>query len=291
MHRLTSVSLLVPVAVLSLGVLLAEGWLWQRAREESVRELRALERLKQERDWLAHRTPSLSAENEAALAAEVAVAGRVLDEFMQVLADHEVGSPPAPTPASSTEAFFELADFIGQLRAGASQAQVVLKRDECFGFASHANAGPFPEQVAAVHRQRLDTEYLVGRLLESRPLALFAVRRERPVMNGTSDHRDRADDFFAPEFSNWARRPVEEEGGAYKLEFTGQTAALRKFLNGLATGRQPVVVRRVQVEPLAPPADAAPIGALAPLVGAVVSKFTVSVEIVRLTVKPGTVAP
>ena len=291
MHRLTSIPLLAPVAALCLGVLLVEGWWLQRAQGESVRELRALELLKQERYWLAHQAPSLSAENEAALTAEVAAVGRVLDEFKQALAGNDLGAPAAPPPAGSTEAYFELADFIRQLRAGAAQAQVVLKRDEFFGFASHANAGPVAEQVAAVHRQRLATEYLVGRLLESRPLALLAVRRERPVGNTPRDHRDRADDFFELEAPLSVRRPDEVAGEACQLEFTGQTAALRNFLNALAAGRQPVVVRGVQVEPMAVTVAASTHGALAPLVGPVVSKFTVSVEIVRLADNPGTTAP
>lgn len=291
MHRWPFLPLLVPVALLCFGGLAAEGWMWHRVRGESVRELKALDQVQQERDWLSRQTPALSTENEFALAADVAAAERVRKEYQQMLAGHDPGTPTAPPPAGSTEAYFELAEFIRQLRARAGQAQVVLKRNECFGFGSHANIGPAADQIAAVHRQRLATEYLVGRLLEARPLALLAVRRERPGVNGTKDQQDGADDFFEPDFPASVRRPEEGEGGAYRVEFTGQTAALRNFLNGLALGGELVMVRRVQVEPLASPAEASPSLASAPLVRRMVSKFTVAVEIVRLTDQPGTAAP
>jgi hypothetical protein len=195
-------------------------------------------------------------------------------------------------PAKPIDAFFELAGFIEQLRTRAGQAQVVLKPDERFGFATHTNEGPAAEQIAAVHRQRLATQYLVETLLEARPLALLAMRRERPVA-GARDSRDRAEDFFELERPLSLRLPGQVETGAFRLEFTGQTAALRNFLNSLASYRQPVVVRSVEVEPLAAIPTAGPVaaGAPVPLVRQSLSKFAVTVEFVLLADNPVTASP
>ena len=84
------------------------------------------------------------------------------------------------------------------------------------------------------------------------------------------------------------RVPGRLEGDAFRLEFIGQTTALREFLNALAAFKLPVIVRSVEVEPLnaqlpaaasaGPPAAGAPV----PLVVQNFSRFVVVVELVRL---------
>lgn len=296
MNRLPQMSQLTSVTALCLVLVVAEGWVLRESRTTAARALAALEQKKQERDWLARQSPALSPENEAAITADLTSAGRLLAELRPALQGKEAGLFGPPAPAKSIDAFFELANFVEKLRARAAQAQVALKPDERFGFATHTNEGPVAEQIAAVHRQRLATQYLVESLLESRPLALLAVRRERPAAAAPRDPRDRTEDFFELDRPLSLRQPGQVETGAFRLEFTGQTATLRNFLNSLATFRQPVVVRSVEVEPLAAAAPGATAPSVAagspvPLVRQSLSKFAVTVEFVLLADNPVTAAP
>lgn len=297
MKRRPQISLLTLIVALGLVLVAAEGWQLRESRVGAARSLAALEQKKQERDWLARQSPALSPENEEVIAADLAAAGRLRVDLRQALQGKDAGLFAPPPPAKSIDAFFALANFVEKLRARAAQAQVVLRPDERFGFATHVNEGPVAEQLAIVHRQQLATHWLVETLLESRPLALLAVRRERPVADGPRDARDRAEDFFELDRSLSLRQPGQVETVAFRLEFTGQTAALRNFLNSLAVFRQPVVVRSVEVEPLsalAPTITSATTvtaGSPVPLVRPSLSKFAVTVEFVLLTDNPVTPAP
>lgn len=297
MNRPSPKYLLTSVVVLCLGLVATEGWLLQRSRLAAAQALVALEQKKQERDWLARQSPALSGENETAITADLTAAARALGELRSALQGKDAGLAAAPPPAKPIDAFFALANFIEKLRDRAAQAQVVIKPDEHFGFATYANEGPAADQIAAVHLQQLAVQYLVETLLEARPLALLAVRRERPPADGARDQRNRADDFFELDRQMSLRQAGLIETGAFRVEFTGQTAALRNFLNSLATYRQPVVVRNVEVEPLAteaatrPSAAASSTTAPVPLVRQSLSKFAVTVEFVLLTGTPVTAAP
>jgi hypothetical protein len=285
--------LLTSVVALCLVLVVAEGWLLQQSRLASARTLLALEQKKQERDWLVRQSPALSGENETALTADVAAAGRMLTELRTALQGKDGSLFAPPPPAKSIDAFFELANFVEKLRTRAAQAQVVLKPDERFGFAAHTHEGPVAEQIVAVHRQRLATQFLVETLLESHPLALLAVRRELPTADGARDQRNRVDDFFELDRALSLRQAGQVETAAFRLEFTGQTAALRNFLNSLAGFRQPVVVRSVEVEPLAAATAATPVapGSPVPLVRQSLSKFAVTVEFVLLADNPVSTVP
>lgn len=283
--------------VLCLVLLAGEVWGLRESRVAAGRALASLEQKKQERDWLARQSPALNPENETAIAADLDATNRLLAELRASLQGKDPTGFATPAPAKPIDAFFELANFVEKLRIRAAQAQVVLKPDERFGFATYTNEGPVVGQLPAVHRQQLATQYLVETLLESRPLALLAVRRERPVADGPRDARDRADDFFALDPALSIRQPGQVESVAIRVEFTGQTAALRNFLNSLAAFRQPVVVRSVEVEPLAAAASSgttaqtATAGSPVPLVRQSLSKFAVAVEFVLLADNPVTSAP
>jgi hypothetical protein len=297
MNRLAPINLLTSVLILGLVLIAGEVWGLQQSRVAAGRAVAALEQKKQERDWLARQTPALNADNEAAIVADLAATNRLLVELRAALQGRDPTVFSTPAPAKPIDAYFALADFVEKLRIRAAQAQVVLKPDERFGFATHTNEGPVIGQLSAVHQQQLATRYLVETLLESRPLALLAVRRERPDAGGPRVSGDRADDFFVLDPALSIRQPGQVGSVALRVEFTGQTAALRNFLNSLAAFRQPVVVRSVEVEPLAiaagsgatPPAAAA--GSPVPLVRPSLSKFAVTVEFVLLADNPVTSAP
>lgn len=292
MNWLRKNPLFAGVLVMCVGTIAAEIWqlqtLWQRTKRAEV----MLRQRKDERDWLAHRTPALSAENTDAIAADVAVAARRLDELRQALQGR--GRWLTAPPKRPIDAYFALAAFTEKTRALAVQQQVELRPDERFGFGTYASVGPAAEHISAVHRQRVLVEHLLETLLEARPRALLSVQREHPRTAASHLHRAEASepdagavaaDFF--EFPAHVRMgiPGVLETEAFRLEFTGQTQTLRALLNALAVFKLPLIVRSVEVEAL--PGDSRLVSATGssgsvPIVAQNLAKFAVVVEFVAL---------
>ena len=287
-------------AVLTGGLLslMGESYLWQRGWHQVARLRAAQAQKKEERAALVRQSPGLNRENELAVADNLVGARQALVELSARL-EGEDGDLPLPTPpARPAAAYFDLAAFVEKMRAEAAQAGVKIKPDERFGFASYVNEGPEDGLIPAVFRQRLAVEYIVRALLESHPRALLEVQREAPVTSGprppaaVKTAAGKPEDYFAAAGLVPLRVPGRLEGDVFRLEFTGQTPALREFLNTLAAFKRPVVVRSVEVEPLnaglpataraGPPAADDPV----PLVAQNFSKFTVVVEMIRL-IEPG----
>lgn len=305
--------LLAAVFGLLLLAISAGGWFWWDAAAQAKKARAALAQKTQERDWLARQSPALSVENADALAADVAALEKNLTELRTALAGKDDTVAATPVPAKAIDVFFDIAAFVERTRALAARAQVVIKPDERFGFASHANEGPEADLIPAVFRQRLLAQLLIESLIESRPRALLSVQRERPLSAAARAARNQpvdpsgtagasggqAADFFELEPTLSVRVPGRVESDAFRVEFTGQTPSLRALLNSLATARVPVVVRSVTVEPLRnealppigdaeeKPAANAPV----PLVTQNFSKFAVVVEFIVLVAAPQPVAP
>lgn len=298
-----------------LAVAAGAGWLGQNLRLAAGRTLAALEQKRQERDRLARQSPALSEENERAIARDLANSQLVLAALRTEL-QVKPGHAPGPAPAKPIDLYFGLAAFVEHTRARAARAQVGLKSDERFGFASHTQAGPAAGLIAAVHQQQVAGQMLTEALLEAHPRSVLSVRRERPLTAAQRADRNRpvaanqtspvvlspaedpAGDFFEfdPALSSRVAGLVDSD--AFRLEFTGQTPVLRSFLNTLAAGPWPVVVRTVEVEPqaaegaLLPPAGSAhATEATVPLVRSQSSRFRVVVEVVQLIPEPARLAP
>jgi hypothetical protein len=285
-------NLLSVVVLLGVAAIGAEIGLLQRARTEAGRARAALEQKKQERDGLARQFPLPTEENEAAVAADLAAVRRRLDglrEGLQPGPDDPLGKP---TAGKSTDAFFELAGMVERARAQASALRVTLRPDECFGFAAYANEGPAAGLLGPVGRQQRAVQSLLEPLFESRPLTLLGVRRVAPSGVGSDGGRG-ADDFFALDAGLSLRQAGLIETEPVRLEFTGQTSTLRAFLAGIASLRQPAIVRSVDVEPL--PAESgfhpAVADASQPVVRQRLSKFAVTVEFVLLASASASPAP
>jgi len=297
------------------ATLTLEGWLWSRYYRESHRAFAALAETKRERDRLAAQSPALSEANEQAIVQDLANTRKTLATLHSALAGREGGAIELP-PARSIDLFFDVAAFVEKSRALAARAQVATKPDERFGFATHAHEGPGAELVSAVLQQRIVGQYLVEALLEARPRSLLSVQRERPLTAAQRAGRyqptqagagppiapvasgGQAEDFFEfnPAFS--VRVPGQVDSEAFRLEFTGQTPALRTFLNTLAAFQLPVIVRSVEVEPLVaeepvdtPVSASSESGAPVPLVAQNVSRFAVVVEYVLRGSAPVLSAP
>lgn len=267
--------------------LLAAGWLGYRAHAELQVAQRDL--VIKQQEWQARGRVAIPARQDAASWAERRLAR---EEVLVGLRNQlRLDSPEATRlrtvnpPLERTEAFFDLALMVDQLRERAAQLGVSLKSDERFGFAAYANGGPDAAQIPAVYRQRQLAQYLVEQLLAVQPTGLLAIQRERP--GAAPPDRNEAFGAMLDYFILDPRISVRSSGRvnaqAMRVIFTGSTAVLRAYLNRLAGSELPLLVRAVEVEPFVSPGGGAKPrlmvdAAERPFVSREPSKFTVTVE-------------
>jgi hypothetical protein len=302
-------------AVLFLGLVLAAeiGGLYER-RDAARRAELQLERKRRELEKLSATVPGPTAENAAAVAADLAQVEKRLSATEAQLggSDWPAEESSAPSsPEKRTDLFFALADFVERFRGRLTALGIGLDAGERFGFSAYANAGPEPELIPAVQRQHLVVEYLLGALLVARPHRLLAVERERPqaltgrnaaVAESATSREPVARDLFTIDPTVSARVNGLVGTDAFRLVFVGQTAVLRTFLKQLARFEFPILVRAIEVEPavlaegspaqrssesMTPVATASVTTAPTiepprPLVRSALSKFTVTVELIEL---------
>jgi len=308
MDTLKKHPLFVAILFASAVACVAQGWFIYATRERAKRAAVQLEAKRSERDWLARQKPALSEENGRAIEADLTATTQRVAELRAALTGKAWLSKP---PTRPIDAFFTLATFTEKMRALAVNQQVALRAEERFGFSTYANEGPEADLLAPVHRQRVVMQHLLETLFEARPTTLVAAVRERPLTEAQRAARRAAAanasgsdasassartagqlaDFFEPDARLRLQAPGLVEGELYRVEFTGQTQALRAFLNALATSPLPLFVRAVEVEPsseLSAAAVAAPTAASAPvpLVVQNFSKFAVVVECVDVLPAP-----
>ncbi len=170
----------------------------------------------------------------------------------------------AKLPTARTDAYFDLATFVERTRDQAKKLDVDLRPEAArLGFAAYANEGPVQDHIEPVFRQRQIAQYLVEALIEARPRALLTVKRERTLSKADREARAAAlasgepapensgedgPDYFTIDPRVSARAPGFIDTTAFRFAFIGQTAALRTFLNKLASFELPVLVREVEVE-------------------------------------------
>jgi hypothetical protein len=170
----------------------------------------------------------------------------------------------ARIPAARTDAYFDLATFVEKTRARAKQAEVDVRPEASrFGFSAFANEGPVQDHIEPVFRQRQVAQYLIESLIDARPRSILAVRREHTLSKADREARaaalangevpaevpaDEGPDYFTVDPRVSARVSGFIDTLPFRFVFTGQTAALRTFLNQLATFELPVLVREVEVD-------------------------------------------
>jgi hypothetical protein len=244
MPRLTSPRLaLVLLCVCALAVLVEATLLypaWRGARRAAAewRQRQA------ELNRLAQHAPALTPENVSALAEEVRVAELCRDAWRDAL---EVPAAVVAAPATSTDAFFDLAAFVREMDRQARAAAIEVRADEAFGFASHARTGPEGALIPIVHRQRVLAQHVLATLFAAQPRRLLGVQRDRPAGDGSAGTTD---DFFRLERARQSRRPDVGGVAMLRVAFVGRTSTLRAFLNGLASSAIPIGVLSVEAEPL-----------------------------------------
>lgn len=277
------------LALMAVAAIAAEGWLLVAQRAAAVKTAAQFHRLEQERRTLAGASPFPSAANAAKIAAELARHERELAARRSEWLGKTRGPEFRETaPASSTDAYFDLAAFIEETREKARAAGVGLAPDERFGFSAYAHQGPPAGLIAAVFGERQLIQGLVSALIEARPKRLLAVQRE-PAGNAGAGKNGGAEtgvpdpDLFGMDSRLTAREPGRVATTAFRVSFTGQTAVLRAFLHALADLDRPLMVRGIEVGPMEEgageiPALAPAAGGPAPIVAQNLSRFTVTVE-------------
>ena len=139
-------------------------------------------------------------------------------------------------------------------------------RPEAARFFRLCQRRPHIDRIEPLFRQRQIAEYLLEALLEARPRALFAVKRERTVTKAEREARAAAEasgvpievpvvdsgtgtpDYFVIDPRVSARTKAYVDTTAFRLAFTSQTDALGNFLNRLASFELPVLVREVEID-------------------------------------------
>ena len=275
-------------------------------------------------------TPAPTKESKAAVEADLRRTEVALGKMREELKGQgptAAALRAAAVPAEPTDAFFNIATFVEKTREKADAAKIKIKADERFGFSTHSSAGPDRELIPQVFRQRQVSEYLLEALIAARPVELVSVQRERPLTKAdlaaiasgqpsaasrpSGGNAQATGDFFEIDPRISARVPGFVGATAFRLTFTGETESLRSFLNKLATFELPLVVRSVEVEPIAKSATAAaaaPANSLSSIFGTVatpataepvkpkplvekpLSKFTVTVELIDLVEAPASEA-
>jgi hypothetical protein len=332
-------------------VVVGEGWCiyerWSASRAADAKLTQKLGELQA----MSGLTPPPTRDVATAIEADLARAQRAVAMMRGELSGHgpaaervKAAKPPAATNNGRTEEYFNLATFVEKTRDLAKKQDIDVRPEASrFGFATYANAGPEADRIEPVFHQQLIAQYLIESLCEAKPRALVSVQREKTLTE--AERKARADalaanngqppdansaplpgsnepdgpDFFEINSRMSARVPGYVDTTAFRLVFTGQTAALRSFLNKLASFELPVLVREVEVEPTAaeetptPSDDTAPAASsaasvvlsataaspkpvtvkpptAAPIVAKPLSKFTVTVEHIELVATPGETA-
>ena len=314
--------------ILAGALTVGQAWLLFSQRSATQKVSAEIEQKKQALNSFTYQTPFPSRENLALIEAERAAAEKTLTEIRSLLqASGEVADSIAKAvpPTSSTDAYFDIANYVERMRAQAREAKVLFSSENRFGFATYSTTGPERGLIASVFNQRQYAEYLIGVLLGSKnpPKEFVSLQRERPLTDAqrkqvadalatgqpvptfteSSGGRDSGGDFFTIDPRTSARVDGSVDTVPFRLTFVGNTAVLRDFLNELALFKIPAVVRSVEVESLAARTSAPspqtnnpfaafgattsvnPAEAVKPLVEQVDSRFIVTLEIVSLVDK------
>ncbi len=274
----------IALGLVFLGALGTETWFLLRERQRANRAGSLLQQKITEGEWLAKQAPAPTPQNEQAIAAELTDARQALAALRTTLQGADAGWLSARPPAKPLDAFFDIAGFVEKARAAAVRAKVRVAPNESFGFAAYSTEGPALEFLPQVYRQRLVAQRLLEALFEAHPMALLGLQLEAPVA-AVAAEKNRTGDYFSFTPSFPLRQPGQLDTLAFRVEFSGQTAVLRDFLNRVAGFPQPFVVRSVEVEPVT--GFDSPVSAKAgPLVRQTISKFAVVVELVLPNATP-----
>ena len=255
--------------------------------------------LKKELRTLGKVQPALTDEISRSINADLANATNALERLRVELTSTGETSEAfdrAPRPVAKADGYFDIAAFVERTRQAAVDHEVRLRPDERFGFAAYEHSGPETDALPTVFRERYAAEYLLRTLFESRPYSLVGVQRERRVNDvRTVVARDSTETASLADTFEWDERGSSRtsavDSSMLKISFVAETVTLRALLNRLGEFELPLVVRAVEIQPEA--AERAKAAATSgrdaetPLVPRSMSRFSVTVELIRLLVSAG----
>lgn len=235
----------------------------QRRLDSAIRTLRTFEAVR----------PAPTLEQSTRLDEQAAQAEDVVRRLQGKLAPAAMAERPLESggsPAAGLRAgvYFDLAQFVDEVRAMAREENVEIGDTETLSFSCYAHHGPEPEVQEMVLRQRRALADLLMILFDARPTSLDGVRRETPLsVEGSrlpADFRSVGSvagatlgpDLFTldPRVSQRRRGPRAElmlHTLAFRLMFSGSTSTLRDFLNRLARAPSSWMVCSVEAGPAA----------------------------------------
>ncbi len=264
-------------SLLLAGALTAgQAWMLFSQRSAAQKISAEIEQKKAALEAFQRQNPFPSRENLQAVEADRLEAEKTLGEIRNLLQSQSAVSDAiaaAVPPASPTDAYFDIANYVERLRSQAREAKVGFSPDNRFGFSAYATTGPDRGLIEQVFQQRQYAEYLIGALLGSSnpPKEFLGLQREQPISAerrrqieeaaaqglpppatdaGSSGGAGGTGDYFTMDPRTSARVPGSVASIPFRLSFVGNTAVLRDFLNELALFKVPVVVRSVEVESL-----------------------------------------
>lgn len=244
-------------------ILLAETGMLVRVHRSSARANSRWQSKLHERDEYQGLSPAPTQESAIRLETELAGAERALARATAALRAEEGDPAPAESSgvsAAPTDAFFELAAFVAQMRERAERDGVALKTGERFGFSAYAEEPPAADLASPILRQKRFAETVLRMLFEARPESLVSFQREPLPLVSTDPMGARvtrtapppsgpaAEDYFTLDPQRSLRRAGLVESTAFRMVFTGMTGTLRSFLNELTAAPLPLVVRSVGIE-------------------------------------------
>lgn len=318
MASLTSHPLFFTSLLLSGALAAGQAWLIYSQNAQIDKERVVIDQKRSTLQGFASQNPFPSKENQAAVEAGRASLEKIRENIrgeLRATSDVAKTIAAATVPASSFDAYFDLASFVERVREAAEKHEVKVGPESRFGFSDYVKTGPDRELIPKVFIQRQYAEYLINSVINSAPSELIGLQRERPL---TAEEKRIADealaagqapssssdtgvtgDFFVIDPRISARVPGFVETEPFRIAFTGLTAALRSFLNELATFKLPVVVRSVEVESLSrgesvtskpsysssSESSETEAESEKPVVEPSISRFVVTVEIVKLVDK------
>lgn len=260
-------------SLLLIGAVTAgEAWLVFSQRSQAAKLTEEIAQKREALDAFARQQPFPARENVTLVEADRREAEKTRDGIRSLLratgptADKLAA---AAVPATSTDTWYEINNYVEGVRSGAQDAKITLPAENRLGFSLYAREGPTDRDlIPLVFRQKQFAEYLMGVLISAGPREILSLQRERPLT--PAEKQAEADAIAAGQPSPFASTGMSEGGDyfsidprtsarvagfvettPFRISFIGTTGSLRSVLNQLAKFELPVVVRSVEVESLA----------------------------------------
>lgn len=234
-------------------------------------------------------SPAPTAENIEAAEANIASLREALDRQIATTKGSKPEALQGTPSASGTEMLFQLKGYKGEFLREAERTvplnvgekeleimrsngvelpQVRVPANFAFGFSRYLDSGepPADDQIPVVYQQKEILTYLLRKLLNTRPISIQQVQREpvgvlaavsaetEPGRGGRGSQSAKGPKLMDDEFKVGAASARVEgavETLPFKIVFTGYTENLRSFLKQVEAFDLPLVVRSVEVQPIA----------------------------------------